>query len=302
MKRYDPDDESTFTDTEAGTVAGLAWAASSPNDTPTSPAYVVVPEGATLQDLEALAVRPWRPRALVSVADVASLVAYIQRHGTTQTAIFANDTRIVGVLNFRGASDGLTGESTDLIVRGPGKAGHGDDVVAMRYAESPEWQAWAGVDGKRLTHALFAEWLEDHLPEVVEPSGAELLEIAKELQVRRDVEFRSAVRLTSGAQSFNYQENDAAGAFSLPPTISLGIPPFEGSPKYRLEVRIRYRLEAGKLSLWFARVRPDLVLRAEREQRIVDIREGLPGVPVYLGTPNAVGVHVPRDVVSALKG
>ena len=272
--------------TEAAEVAALAWGAMAPTVIADEPAFVVEPVGAEIKALEAFGVKPWRPRASVTVADVASFTAYLERHGTRATVVFANDGGVSAVLNFRGPSEGL--EDFEL-----GTGGHGDDVIAMPYKEAPDWTVWAGVDGKRLAHAAFAEWIEDRLDDIVEPAGAALLEAVTALQLKRDVEFRSAVRLQSGAQAFAYTEADGPGTVALPASIVIGVPPFEGSPKYRLEVRIRYRLEAGKLSLWFARVRPELVQRTEREARVAAIREAL-NVPIFSGAVGAVGVGVRR--------
>lgn len=278
-KKYGEDLEATTEPgTEAETVRDLAFCASLPNVTPADPAYVVVPEAHKIESLEAMAPRPYRARADVHVVDVAGFVAYVERFRQDATAaIFASDKSIVGVLNFR------TPESE--------VAGHGDDTVRLVYQRTPEWAAWVGVDNRPMTHTDFAVWLEDHVDDVIEPAGAAIVEIAREFQVKRDTQFRSSIRLQSGATQIAYSETDAAqpGVLELPEVIALGLRPFEGSPAYRVKARIRYKLDAGKLTLRFVLHRPDQIERTEREAREAAILEALgSSVPVYRGTVHGI--------------
>jgi uncharacterized protein YfdQ (DUF2303 family) len=124
---------------------------------------------------------------------------------------------------------------------------------------------WVTANGKRVDQVAFAAFLEDNLPDIAQPPGAQLLELARSLEVKRNVNFASSVRLDNGQTQLTYEEDvkgtAAKGTIEIPERFILGLAPFEGCAKYRLEARLRYRMAEGKLAMWFDLFRPEEVLR-----------------------------------------
>ena len=57
-----------------------------------------------------------------------------------------------------------------------------------------------------MTQVDFARFLEENMPDVVEPDSAELLEVALTFEAKKSVEFSSGVRLANGQIQFQYDE------------------------------------------------------------------------------------------------
>ncbi|WP_269057538.1 DUF2303 family protein [Yersinia pseudotuberculosis] len=73
-----------------------------------------------------------------------------------------------------------------------------DHRAHYRCELSKAWKIWQKYDGQTLSQEQFAELLEDRAADVVNPTGAELLEIATKFQVIRKAVFGSAMRLATG--------------------------------------------------------------------------------------------------------
>lgn len=118
-----------------------------------------------------------------------------------------------------------------------------------------------------MDQAAFAEFIEDNAQNIVEPSSAEILEIAQSLQVKRGVAFESGQRLADGNVQFGYREETtatagSAGQLRIPATLTLALRPFEGGEAYKVTAHFRYRLQGSALTLGFklqepAKIRED---------------------------------------------
>jgi len=66
------------------------------------------------------------------------------------------------------------------------------------------------------------------------------------------VTFKQSTRLHSGERQFVYaEENEVRGQINLPEMISLRLPVYEGMEPDVIKVRIRYRIDDGKLTFAF---------------------------------------------------
>lgn len=213
--------------------------------------YTVVPNGFAVKSLEHLMASPARKRALVTVRDTESLLGYLRAHDEQRTAIFANDDAlcVLAIVDYHGPA-------------GPGFAEH---VVELKLERRPEWKTWLEANKRAMNQATFAQFVEDNLPDIAAPVGAVVLEVVRTLEARKKVNFLSAVRLQDGNREFTYEEQTdasaAKGTLKVPEVFTLGLQPFRGAAKYRLDARLRFRIEdGGKLTLWYDLVRPHLVL------------------------------------------
>lgn len=251
--------------TESDVVAELAQAATAPMPLDNDGRFftVTTPLGGTTKVLDLDALReplnpfPSRKRGTVTVRDAESLVAYIHRHSTAHTEIWADRERgqIVAVINGHAPE-----EDTDLLL-----AGHGDHRAVLALRKTPAWTAWEGLNGKMLTQAQFAEHTEDRQIDIVDPKPADMLEVVQTFKAAKTVDFESSQRLSSGEVVLEYRETVNAqagkkGQLTIPEHFTLGLQPYEGSDRYRVGARLRYRINDGTLLLGYALDRPEDVL------------------------------------------
>lgn len=236
--------------------------------------YAVVPEGATVEDLERLLPAPVRPRSDVTAKSTDTLSAYINRYKTENTVIFGDqqDFKLVGIIDYHP-------------VKGAAWASHRAHYAAPR---SLEWQTWRGAHKKSMSQADFAQFIEDNIVDIRAPAGAEILEVSRSLQAKKSVEFASAIRLADGAQEFTYSETvngtTSKGKVKVPEEFTLGIPVFFGGPLYEVRARLRYRINEGKLALWYDLYRPEHIEQDAFEAICTDVAEKT-GIDVWQGTP-----------------
>lgn len=212
-------------------------------------------------DVEKMQHEPFRKRGAVAVFDAASFSRILvdnEDAGDITVYVDRNPDKpaIVGVLNGHG-------------IGGPGWS---DFRVHMVFRETPQWVKWRKIDGQMLDQAAFAEFIEDNLSDIADPSGAEVLEIASYLEATRSVDFRSAIRLPSGQVQFRNEEKIEAkvkaGEIAVPEIIALGIAPIQGLPPFRVEARFRYRIQEGRLKLGIRLQRVEDLMREVVEQSV----------------------------------
>ncbi|WP_257138461.1 YfdQ family protein [Streptomyces sp. rh34] len=234
------------------------------------------PTGVHQVDLTGPAAAPTRKTGTTTVRDAASFHAYFEKHADIDTEVYADSDRltITAVLDAHQAD-------------APRFGGH---VLRLSLRETEAWKQWATLDGRLLGQEQFAEFLEDHLPELLEPSAAEMLEIAQSIQGATKAEFQSSTRLSSGQRQFQFVETTTAkagqkGQLTIPETFTIGLVPFDGSEGYKLTARFRYRVgRDGELTLGYKLERPGDI-RAKAFQDVVTAIGEHIDQPVMNGTP-----------------
>ncbi|MFH9403304.1 DUF2303 family protein [Streptomyces sp. NPDC017638] len=194
--------------------------------------------------------RPGRKHGTTTVRDAESFLAYWAKHSDADSEVYADSDRltVTAVLDAHTATD-------------PRWAGH---RLHLALRETTAWKQWLHMDGQLMKQEEFAEFLEDHLPELLEPSSADMLEIAQSFQAAVKVDFQSASRLSSGQRQFQYVETQSTkagqkGQLTVPEVFTIGLVPFEGSEGYRLTARLRHRIGQDGLRLGYKLERPDEV-------------------------------------------
>lgn len=213
--------------------------------------YAVVPNDAEINDLEHLLPHPVRARAEVTAKSSDTFAAYMNRFKSEPSAIFADaeSFSLVGILDYHA----------------PEEAAFREHRVCYMAPRSLEWKTWRGASGKKMTQAEFAQFVEDNVIDIRSPAGAAVLEVSRNLQAKKKVEFGSAIRLADGAQQFSYSETvdgtTAKGSIKVPEEFMLGIPVFLGGEPYDVRARLRYRIDSGNLQLWYELYRPEYIER-----------------------------------------
>lgn len=238
--------------TEAATIAALAVASAKHQQVDeVSTPFVIVPEGCRVHDLEETLLQPARKQGTLKLRDVDSFVQVVQDQADESTRIYrtVEPPRFVAVFNDHA-----------------GTPGWGDYRAVYDCPLSTEWRAWKGSDKRSMTQADFAQFIEDNLPDIVEPAAASMLEISRTLQAKKKVAFASAIRLDNGQQQFTYEEkidgtSGAKGQIQVPEVFTIGVPVFEGGPRYAVRARLRYRIsDQGALAMWFDLERPHKII------------------------------------------
>lgn len=237
--------------------------------------YAVVPDGYKLTNVEHLLPRPIAKRGSFTLADAASFCAFVNRHKTASTTIYVEPRlgEFVAVLDEHGV-DATPGQR--------------EFRAALKLRHSVEWKRWVENNGRQMGQAEFASFIEDNLPDVFDPPGTAMLEVSRTLEAKKSANFASSVRLSDGSSQFMYEEQidgtAAKGTMKIPDTFTLAIPVFDGGARYKVPVRLRYRIrDRGALSMWFDMDRPHKIVEDAVEQTTKAIRDSIADVLVLNG-------------------
>lgn len=220
--------------------------------------FVVTPDGSAIRDLESLLPNPKRKRGTVTLHEVESFVSYVNRHKTVDSTMLygtvpnITKTVITAVFNDHGDQ--------------PADAGWRDHRAMFTPKLTTEAARWNDNNKKQMSQADFAAFLEENLPNIIAPDGAQVLEVARRLEATTTVQFASATRLDNGNTALKYEEATEArvgekGELLVPTQFKIGIVLFEGGPGYELAARLKYRLNGKTLVLWYELVNPHLVIK-----------------------------------------
>ena len=181
--------------------------------------------------------------------------------------------------------------SRDNVVAVFNMDGWQDDTARFPLAYTPEWTDWTGMNGYNFKQDAFCDFLEDHMKEIVQPCGAELLEMVANFRQMTRVEYGSSYRGSDGQIMLEYKENkQGAGGrdMALPAEFVLHLPVIKGAEGitiYEVKARLRVRVdnETHKLSLQYRLVRPDVPQDNAISDMVEHLRKALPLSHVYAG-------------------
>lgn len=285
------DTENVSTETEAAAALGMMIAGERVVATASGREYLILPDGFTAQDVSEpgrqLASTPvWIEQGL-TLQTTNSLIHYVDRFKRPETSLFADidANRIVAAIDYHagpGRSRQLRQEATETVERAE-RVAH---KASLTLPFSVEWKVWTGIDGQLMSQLDFARFLEENGGDVEAPSGAELLEVCRDLQARRKVDFTKVVRTASDNESFEYSDDTQAstrkGDIEIPTKFLLRLPVYFGGESVELYAFLRWRLDEGDLKLGIKLHRVESVRQAEFK-RIVDQAASSSDVPAYFG-------------------
>lgn len=244
---------------------------------------VVVPTGYSVLALpkdEKLADNPQRIKAHSKLCDPASFIKYFTDFRSAGSAIFAEEENgtILAILDYHHYDDTATAR--------PRWCEH---KAELKLDHSDEWNLWTGNNQKRMTQEDFARFLEDNSPDLYSPDSATMLEIARGMTAKLEINVDTAIRTNTGA-TFRYNEIvkagalGAAGEFSVPDEFSIKIPVYLGTAQVAVRVRLRYQIGAGKLTMWYDLWRHQQTERMAFDAAVSEISESLK-IQILNGTP-----------------
>jgi uncharacterized protein YfdQ (DUF2303 family) len=268
--------------------------------------FVVIARDQRIESLkpiiDAFAKKPERRRGTVTLTTEDAFVSFVERFAGDNTIIFAKrDLKapaLTAVFDYHPA----TGKVED--------AAFTQFRARYPFPLSKEWQRWLTQNDQAMEATAFAVFVEDNLLDVVAigtapededlktfaaavggrfASPSQLLDMSRSLQINVASSVKHAITLASGEISvaYNEQHQDGAGKpISVPNLFAIGIPIFEAGPRYRIPVRLRYRVNAGRITWSYSLVKPEASFDhafTEAAERVAN-EEGT-GLPLFYGEP-----------------
>ncbi|MBD3817903.1 MAG: DUF2303 family protein [Brevundimonas diminuta] len=270
--------------TEAAAIAalGASAAAASVIAGADGRAWLIQPSGTTATEITdphgMILTSPARVKQAVVVQTADSLVDYVDLYGQDETILFADieASTIRGLIDYHGAALAELGT--------PSVAKHVDHRVTLTLPFSEEWRTWKAIDGKMLDQLSFARFLEENAVDIEAPSGADLLEVCRDLQAVRRVDFRKAVRTNTDNENFEYTDETETrtknGSVEVPSKFQLRIPVYFGGQTVTLYAFLRWRLVETSLELGIQLHRAEHVRQAVFKEIVTDAssRTGKPAL------------------------
>lgn len=176
----------------------------------------------------------------VTFQDQASFSTYIAEHLNEDSRLFVDIERAVMTVVF---------DYHKAAGAEPARMAH-RAVYGMKLSD--EWKRWTGIDGTKMPQMSFARFLEENVQDIVDPAGADVLELSLNLQAKKKVHFEAGVRLQTGSNQITFKEEIEANGgrknLAVMPDFEIGIPVFFNGEPYRVKCFLRYDIDDGKLS------------------------------------------------------
>lgn len=258
--------ESTSGDIQAAIDAGKLIAKQDPVDIKGT-LHILVPKDMELKDLSALNDEPARIERSATLLTSDSFIEYFNLFADSNSIIYCDASRA----KFKAVLDHTSKDQ-------PSWEGH---TATYACPFTDEWEKWRDSNGRKMSQQDFAEFIEQHTPEVISPTGAEMLEIASSLQANNKVDFESGIRLDNGETQLLFKETLESsagknGSLSIPTSIKIGIRVFQGGDPYEIEAKFRYRIgDDHKIKMWYDLVRPLAIYEDAVKGIIKQITEGV---------------------------
>jgi uncharacterized protein YfdQ (DUF2303 family) len=242
--------------------------------------------------------RPALKSGTAHVTAIESFIDLVNRHKTDDSVIFADtdwtEPSLLAVIDYHEA-------------KASGSADWLKHRIVYDFPLTDEWKAWIACDGRVMEQEDFAEWFEEHLPELSAPDSQEsedflanyglkvaypneILALTRGISVHVESRVKNNITLQSGEGEITFEEEhkDAKTGVKLavPGLFILSIKPFKMGSACRIPVRLRYRVAGGAVKWLFKMLRPEEYITQEilRDcERAASETE----LPLYHGAPEA---------------
>lgn len=253
----------------------------------------LVPKDYTAITLASKQVIPATLEQNVTFQELDSFASYVSRFGTDEgTVIFLEvdeDENSIGMAAVLDYHKPISAEDVEAFKPPPGTAvlpQWGKHIARFAPVMTPEWKLWTGSNKKGMEQIIFAHFLEDNYPDIVNPVAADLIQTCRSLELVGNVHYVKAFREHDGQVSLQYkEENKPNGQIVVPEEITLRLVPFRGESSVDVQAKLRYRLQGGVCTFAYELVRPHKVLDAcateMREQIAVLTAKRF---PIYAGS------------------
>jgi uncharacterized protein YfdQ (DUF2303 family) len=203
--------------------------------------------------------QPHRIKQTVKVLDAASFIAYFNTFSEASSGVFAHEPTqsVTAVIDYHKGNEG--GSSSENVPH------WGSHRLVLELQKSPRWNVWFSRNNKQFTQQDFAEFLEQYRGDIIKPSSGAVMDIARDLEATTEGEFSSGMRMADGSVKFKCSQTvrtTVQGAeVQVPDAFTIEVPVFVGGSPVQMECMLRFRVQTGKLAIWFTLVDPEEVIR-----------------------------------------
>lgn len=226
-----------------------------------------------------------------------SLAQYVRDFKVDGTRLFAEigANTIVAIIDYHegrtSAVNDLGGEHS-VSADDEGRADFTDHRATLKLPFSEQWGIWTGADGTLMDQLAFARFIHENQQDVEDPSGADLLEVVRDLRGSRTKRFTGDLNLNASGTSFEYEDRagvSAKDSVTIPDAFVLRIPVYFGGQPVEVFAQLRHDVDdGGALKLGFKLLRRETV-RQEAFQAVVEAVSTNAGVPAVYGKVVAPG-------------
>lgn len=222
------------TTTDAAAIARIAVLATNPTRfTEGNIPVVALADNLTLHSLERANATPSRTQARVIITTLADHIAYIKaqrdENSDQNTVLFADrhQLRFHTILGYHER------ETPSWL----------DHSLTTMLALSKQLQTWNTRAGVWMPQEQFAEFLDENLGDIQEPTPAEVLDFVECLQCTRKESFRSAMNQTTGEVQFVWEKaNSTDERHNIVRDFTLGIPVWHRGEPFAIKARLQHRI------------------------------------------------------------
>jgi uncharacterized protein YfdQ (DUF2303 family) len=268
-------------------------------------------------DLRDLAERwrafPERRKGVAKVSTLQSFIDLLNRQKSEHSVIFATTSwpspSLTAVVDYNGIVNAAEGKPAENEARAgitSPKPGYGQHRIQYPFPLTDEFQAWAKQDGKPMTQAEFAAFIEERVAELATPTQeedtqlgqlfstkmatpADMLMLSRGLEINVAGKVKENVRLSSGEGEIIFVEEHLGSngqKIVVPGLFMVSVPAFLDGEAVRLPARLRYRVSAGSVTWFYQLYRWKELLR---ERVVADLKKATDNtkLPAYEGSPEA---------------
>jgi uncharacterized protein YfdQ (DUF2303 family) len=209
---------------------------------------------------------------IVNIDQVSSLIDYVNRFKTPETVIFADldELEIAAAVDYHQS--------------GSGGAGYNEHHAVLKLSHSAEWDTWKAISGRLYDQKAFARMIDINSDDIVQPTGADLLEMVMDVEMATTVSVARKLESTGSSRGKQDMSRVTTGT-KLPPFFILSIPVFTGEA--RVDVRAltldSQDGNSGKVSLGLELVRTRIIIEDELARIARNIAVAT-DVPVMMGS------------------
>ena len=159
--------------------------------------------------------------------------------------------------------------------------------ASVTYKESHQFGIWKKHDGVKMGQEAFAEFLDENVLDITDPTGADVVAFASCLEAHRTEIFKSSTNLGNGEVKFNWSnESSGDSATKFPTDMKIGIPIWTNGEKILIPVKLFYRVSEGKLLFWYKLRNLENIIDQLWNEDVKFISEALLSIgTVYQGLP-----------------
>lgn len=243
---------------------------------------------------------PERSKGTSSHLNAGSFIQHVLRHKSENSVIFASgDTAnpsFTAIYNYN-----QSGQKNPQF---------GDYRSVFSCKLSKEWEKWNEQNGETLDQLEFAEFIEDRIEDIIDapdlndPKNAALKELAitlgyqfgnklKIMELSRGISINEANKAKAicslatgqGVIEYSSEHNDAEGKrLVIPGLFMIGIPVFREGLLYRVPVKLRYRINSGKVTWAYILNRQEKFFDDAYNDLSAQIAKET-GLPIFVGAP-----------------